>query len=102
MNFKAQPGQIRTSTFTHTALTKDCGRSIRATAPSLAVDTTSGKLVATIEPGLSRGRRDRIMAEVRYALEDRSSAPWRADGWDATRGFQLSRTPNLVQVLRNN
>ena len=60
------------------------------------VDTTSGKLVATIEPGLSRGRRDRLMAEVRYVLEDRSSAPWRADGWDATRGFQPSPTPNLV------
>jgi hypothetical protein len=29
-------------------------------------------------------------------------APWRADGWDATRVFQPSRTPNLVQVLRNN
>jgi hypothetical protein len=66
------------------------------------VDTTSGKLVATIEPRLSRGLRDRLMAEVRYVLEDRSTAPWRADGWDATRGFQPSLTPNLVQVLRNN
>jgi hypothetical protein len=42
------------------------------------------------------------MAEVRYVLEDRPTAPWRADGWDAKRRFQPSLTPNLFQVLRNN
>ena len=84
-------------TFTHTALTKDCGRSIRATAPSLAsirrAAIASDHRTGT---GLSRGRRDRLKAEVRYVLEDRSTAPWRADGWDAMRGFQPSRTPQLI------
>jgi hypothetical protein len=36
------------------------------------------------------------MAEVRYILKNRSTVPWRADGWDATRGFQPSRTHQLI------
>ena len=54
--------------------------------------------------------RPRVSPNTRYSIC--SSMPRIPNGrprsiewntvWDAARGFQLSRTPNLVQVLRNN